>query len=134
MDGRETPWDGKTYAYLGDVTQGVITTLELPNTIFQSVANIRVKTSDYIVTNLDRLGNKGLPYIAADDPEATFITMRQIMYSPYRYAALLLKPAGYTLREIWEILYPALVANNNLQNCAPLVNWLRVISMSTPVP
>jgi hypothetical protein len=134
MDGRETPWDGNSYAYLGDVTQGVITTIELPATAFQSVANIRAKTSDYIITNLDRLGDKGLPHIAVDDAEATFITKRQIMYLPYRYAALLLKPAGYNLREIWEILYPALVTEDDLQNCAPLLKWLRVISLGTLVP
>jgi hypothetical protein len=80
------------------------------------------------------LGNKGLQHIAVDDPEATLVSTRHLVYLPYRYVALFLSPAGYTLLEAWEQLYPALVATNDLPICGPLINWLRVISMGTTVP
>jgi hypothetical protein len=127
MDGQANPWDDKEYAFLGDVTQGVITTVKFPNDAFQVVGNVRAKTSDYIVTNLNLLGNKGLPHLVADDHEVTLVATRRLIYLPYRHVPFFMSPAGYTLRETWEQLYPVLVANNDLQNCAPLINWLRVI-------
>jgi hypothetical protein len=73
MDGQATPWDDKEYAFLGDITQGVIAMVEFPANAFQVVGNVRAKTSDYILTNLPLLGNKGLQHIAVNDPEATFV-------------------------------------------------------------
>jgi hypothetical protein len=53
LDGSPTPWDMKSFAFLGEITQGFVSTIELPNMVFRTVANIRAKTSDYIVTHLD---------------------------------------------------------------------------------
>jgi hypothetical protein len=50
------------------------------------------------------------------------------MYLPLKYVPLLLNPSGYTLQEVWGLLYPALVEANDLQNCQTLMNWLRVVS------
>jgi hypothetical protein len=51
MDGQATPWDDKEYAFLGNVTQGVIVTVEFPANALQVVGNVRAKTSDYILAN-----------------------------------------------------------------------------------
>jgi hypothetical protein len=74
MDGQVTPWDGRAYASLGEVTQGVVTTVNLPHDAFHIVANIRAKTTDYIINHLDLLGDNGLPPTDVNDPEATLIT------------------------------------------------------------
>jgi len=49
IDGQVTPWDGNSYAALGEITQGVVTTVTLPNTCFATVLNVRAKTTDYIL-------------------------------------------------------------------------------------
>ncbi|MFN9983024.1 MAG: hypothetical protein ACK53Y_24070, partial [bacterium] len=37
MDGQVTPWDGNSYAALGEITQGVVTTVGFLNTSFSTV-------------------------------------------------------------------------------------------------
>ncbi len=134
MDGQTSPWDGNSYAFLGEITQGVVTTVNFPNNSFNPVMNIRSKSSDYIVTHLDLIGNKGLPAVLADEPDAELVSTRRVMYLPARYVPLFLNPAGYTLRQSWDLLYPAIVTNNDLVVCSSLLKWLRVITMGTIVP
>ncbi len=83
-----SPWDGNTYAFLGEITQGVITTVNFPNTSFNPVMNVRSKTSDYIVTHLDAIGNKGLPPATAETPEDELVSTRRVIYLPARYMFL----------------------------------------------
>jgi hypothetical protein len=92
MDGQVTPWDGSSFAALGETTQGVVTTVAFPNTSFSTVLNVRAKTSDYIRNNLATIGNKGFRAILQDEPEAEMVSTRKIMYLPARYAALFLNP------------------------------------------
>jgi hypothetical protein len=54
------------------------------------------------------------------------------MYLPAHYVPLLLRPSGYTLWEVWEVLYPVIVDDDALQHCSTLVNWLHVASTGTP--
>jgi len=134
LDGSPTPWDMKSFAFLGEITQGFVSTIELPNMVFRTVANIRAKTSDYIVTHLDELETYGIPQAPAEEPDSTLITTRTIMYLPARYVPLLLNPSGYTLRQTWEILYPALVDADDLIKCNALIKWLRAVTMSSEGP
>jgi hypothetical protein len=46
------------------------------------------------------------------------------------YVLLLLSPSGYSLWQVWEILYPAIVNANNLEPYNALLKWLRAVSMS----
>jgi hypothetical protein len=131
LNGEVTPWDGNVYAYLGESTHGTVTTVNVPTDPFRRIANIQVKTNEYMVTHLDELTPLGFPAVTINEPDTTVISTRQLMYLSARYVPLLLDPAGYSLRQVWEILYPSLVANNDLQPCAPLLNWLCVASTST---
>jgi hypothetical protein len=111
----------------------MVTTIQLPATLFQTVHNVRVKTSDYMVAHLNEMTDYGLPPGRnEDDAESTLVTTRQVMYLPMKYVPLLLNPAGYTLQEVWGLLYPALVEADDLQNCRTLLNWLRVASTDNP--
>lgn len=95
--GEVTPWDGGIFAFLGKVSQGMVTMVQLPTTIFCTVNNVQAKSSEYMVTNLAELTLQGLPLCQEDDEDATIITTRQIMYLPPQYVSLLLNPAGYTI-------------------------------------
>jgi len=130
LDGRQTPWDGISFAFLGEVTQGQATTVILPDTAFRATGNIRAKTADFIMANIDTIGAYGWEPIAADEPDATQVVTRTMMYLPARYVPLLLNPSGYTLRQTWEVLYTAIVAANDAGPCTALINWLRVATTS----
>jgi len=84
LDGKTSPWYGNSYAFLGKITQGVVTTVNFLNNSFNPMMNIRSKSSDYIVTHLDLIGNKGLPAVPADEPEAELVSTRRVMYLPAR--------------------------------------------------
>jgi hypothetical protein len=130
LNGDTTSWDGQCFVYLGEITQGVVTTIQLPDNAFRTISNVYAKTSDYMATPLNELTEYGFPG-RDGDPDVNQVTTRRIMYLPPRYAHLLLSPAGYTLRQAWEILYPALVDAQDLQNCSALLKWLRVAATST---
>jgi hypothetical protein len=55
------------------------------------------------------------------------------MYLPPKYVHLMLNPSGYTLQKMWEILYPAIVANNDEAQCVALLKWMRVVTMGSPL-
>jgi len=128
LDGTTTPWDGLGFATLGDVTQANVTTIHLPDTIFRPRMNTRVKTLAYFEEHLDELGAYGLAPPEADEDETELVSTRQIMFLPNKYAALLMQPAGYTVRQVWDILRPAMADNGDLNHCRPLLKWLRVAS------
>jgi hypothetical protein len=44
LDGWTMPWDGQSFAFLGEQSQGVVSTIELPNNAFRTVNNIRAWT------------------------------------------------------------------------------------------
>jgi len=121
MDGCVTPWDSLCFAYLGEITEGQVIIVNLPDNAFCVVAHVRAKSYDYIVQHLKDLGACGLdPVITTDLPP--------------HYASLLLNPSGYTLQQTWDILYPALVEANDLDRCAPSIKWLRAVSMGIELP
>ena len=131
LDGRVTSWDGKSYAFLGELTHGMATTVEFPEAAFRLVPNIRVRTLDYIQDHWDEVTNLGMPYLPADEPDTTVISTRNMMYVPARYAQHLLRSSGYTPREVWDILLPSIIAENDVHRCTPLLNWLMVASTGT---
>jgi hypothetical protein len=131
LDGHATPWDSLGFACLGEVTAGQVTTVMLPDNYFRAAPILRAKTADYIVTHL--VEAHGLPAVLVDDPEAPQVRTRAMMYLPAKYAALLLNPAGYSLRQVWEILYTAIVDNNDLAACGALIKWLRCATMGSTV-
>ncbi len=56
-----------------------------------------------------------------------------MMYILACYILLLLSPSGYTLLQVWEILYPEIVDANDLIHCNALLKRLQVISMGTVI-
>jgi len=131
LDGQVTQWDTGTFVFLGELIQGTAQNVMLPADAFRTGNNVRAKSTDYIVTHLDEITDAGSPPIPNEQEDATVVSTRRITYLPARYVPLLLDPAGYTLRQVWDILYPAIVTANDLVACAPLLKWLRVVTMGT---
>jgi hypothetical protein len=98
VDGHVTPWDSLCFAYLGEITQGQVIIVNLPDNAFRVVAHVRAKSYDYIVQHLEDLGAYGLDPVIAAEPDSTFINTRAMMHLPPHYASLLLNPSGYTLQ------------------------------------
>ena len=134
LDGNPTPWDGLTFAFIGEITQGMITTVELPANVFRTVNNVRARTCDYIISHLDEIEGAGLEPVLADEPTTNRLSTRQIMYLPPKYVPLMLSPAGYTLRQMWDNLYPAIIENQDEGQCGALLKWMRVVTMGSPLP
>lgn len=119
LDGQTTLWDGVSFAFLGDLVHGMVTTVMLPGNAFRVVGNIWAKTADYMVTNLVMIAENGFEPVPQDEADATIVSTRRLMYLPARYVALMLDPAGYTLKQAWEVLCPTMINHNDLQACAP---------------
>jgi len=130
LDGSTTPWDNLVFAFLGDVVQGMTTTVTFPSNAFQATANIRVLPQDVIVGELDQLAanTEILPPVDAADPQGQLVATRMLMYLPYRYVPYFLDAGGYTIHQAWQILLPLLQANDDLVDCRALIQWLRVAS------
>jgi len=62
------------------------------------------------------------------DPDTIHIVTHRMMYLPTVYVPLLLNSSGYTLRQVWDILYPAILQHQEMIICAPLIRWLQAAS------
>jgi hypothetical protein len=134
LDGRVTPWDGTAFAFLGDVICGLATTVIFPPNAFQVTGNVRVLSQEGIIEGYqhDQGRQEPLPPVEVAAPEGQLTYTRMLMYLPPRYVPYFLDAGGYTVRQVWETLIPLLQANDDLVNCRPLIDWLRVTSHYTP--
>ncbi len=62
------------------------------------------------------------------------VTVRKFAYLPAIYVPLFLSANGYSPRQVWDILIPALTQRQEMEVCAPLINWLKAASTGTAVP
>jgi hypothetical protein len=102
LDGTPTLWDNLSFAFLGEVVQGLDNLTDLPV----------------------------LPPVLQDD-EAEEVTVRNYVFLPAVYIPLVLNSKGYTPKQLWEVLHPALVQRQELDVCLPLVQWMQAASMGT---
>jgi len=133
LEGIPTPWDNQSFAFLGDLVQNLMSPIQFPDSAFEEIT-VHAKTVDYILQNLDELaGNPVFVPVdpALDDPTIQEITTRQFMYLPAVYVPLFLSASGYSIRQTWNLLYPALQQRHELVTCAPLLRWLQAASMGT---
>jgi hypothetical protein len=69
LNGRVTPWDGQSFAFLGNMAQGTATMIKLPELVFRAVMNNWVKTINYMVTNLAEMDVFGVPFVPMGEDE-----------------------------------------------------------------
>jgi hypothetical protein len=126
FDGRETPWDHALFGFLGDVIGSAIQTVRLPEDPFRLTQQAMIYNEETLATELPGLGNEALfPRLPAAHQQGVQIQTRHLMYLPTKYAPLLLDSRGYTPKEAWTILVPALQADDLISFADPLLLWLR---------
>ncbi len=130
LDGQTTRWDNWSFAFLGELVQGQITNILLPNSIFDEVT-IWARPQAYILAHLEDLTEEEpfFPALQAHQDDAEEIETRYLMYLPAVYVRLLLNSSGYTPRQVWERLYPAIAQRQEIADCRPLLNWLQAATM-----
>jgi len=131
--------DNHNFAFIGDVVEGMITTIQLPENVFALLPEFDAQTAASCLQHLRTNPNATSvpPPTAAQltaDASLTFRT-RCCIPLPTQYANLLLDTAGYPPRTAFLSIYSMLEQDNALQECLPLVNWLRlVVSAACPEP
>jgi len=133
LDGDTTPWDNQSFGCLGEVVHGVVSTIGFPASAFEEVS-AWVKRPNLMLQNLQALDNA--PVFAPnlpdqDDEELEEVTSRRYMFLPHAYIPLFLNASGYTIKQVWETLYPAMVQRQELLTCIPLLRWLQITSTGT---
>jgi hypothetical protein len=107
-----------------------------PVNAFATTINTLVYREEYILANLDAFdGIDILPPLNANqaDVNTSRVTTCFLMYLPSKYVNLFLDTRGYTFKQVWQVLFPLLVQNHELETCCALINWLRVSSHGTAI-
>jgi hypothetical protein len=130
VDGTVSRWDGQSFAFIGDVVMGMTSTIGFPRSAFEEV-QLWCKTVENMLNNLNILDLQPVfpPSLPdPEDPDTIHIVTRRMIYLPAVYVPLLLNSSGYTLRQMWDILYPAILQHQETIICAPLIRWLQAAS------
>jgi hypothetical protein len=132
LDGTASTWDSLSFAFLGELVQGTITNILFHATAFEEV-NVNAYTVPYMLEHLGELTQDSplFPPVLPNENDTEAVTTRRFMYLPAAYVPLFLNAGGYTLRQVWERLHPAILHRQEEVVCQPLLNWLRAASMGT---
>ncbi len=131
LDGSTTPWDDRSFAFLGEVVHKLVSIVVFPEDAFDTIT-VRVKTVNYMLQHQEDLVDMVMfPPVTPQEGDAEVVTIRKCMYLPAVYVPLLLNSRGYTIKQLWDILYPAIVQRQELEICEALVKWLQAASTGT---
>ena len=126
MDGWEAPWDGKLFAYKGNVINGTLSIISFPTDAF----NVTEAAWLYSVPQINELlaQDEHLQLLAPPPNDAVHIDelmTRWVMYLPAKYMTLFLDSCRYMICEAWQrLIIPMLEQNQELVICKELVNWM----------
>jgi len=105
----------------------MIATAAIPTTAFDLSPGTWTYNEATLMTELPNLPQDNFfPYTAPNTANTEELRTRYLMYLPAKYAALLLSSRGYTAKQAWDILQPAIEANNEAGPMQPILNWLRI--------
>jgi hypothetical protein len=132
LDGTPSAWDSLSFAFLGELVQGAITNVLFHDTAFEEI-NVNAYTVPYMLEHLGELTQDSplFPPVQPNEDNTQAITTRRFIYLPTAYVPLFLNAGGYTLRQVWERLHPAIVHRQEEVICQPLLKWLQAASMGT---
>jgi hypothetical protein len=133
LDGSLSRWDDLSFAFVGELVQGMVTTMIFPRDAFD-IVTVHTRTTEYFLQHLDDL-RPILPVILPNAADATIeeVRTRKFAYLPAAYVPLFLNTNGYTPTQVWDLLIPALTQRQELMTCQPLLTWLRAASVGTAV-
>jgi hypothetical protein len=127
-----TPWDDGIFGFVGEVIAGSCASIRLPPEVLTPIP-VRAYNAAYMRDNLPNINaDTGLFDIPPPDHgEASMVAARGLMALPSRYVPLFLRGRGYTPTEMWDLLLPMLVDDNQHEECLPLIDWLRAASTAS---
>lgn len=134
LDGRITTWDNLSFAFLGELVHKQVTNVLFHENSFETI-EVQAYTVEHILAHLEELNHITpiYPPVLPDDAGTMNVRTRRCMYLPAAYVPLLLRSGGYTVKQVWEVLYPAIALRQELVICQPLLRWLQAASMGTTV-
>jgi hypothetical protein len=133
IPGVNTPWDSLIYAFATDLGPGnQITSVQFPADAFYLTNEVRAPDVASMAAAWE--ANPQAEFLGPFDPDAAntvLIRSRHFMIVPQAYVPLIL---GSTLtpREAYRRLSTAIIADNRVVACAPVLEWL--IAASTLLP
>ncbi len=131
LDGTVSPWDGKHFCYLGDISQGNVLTVAVPSTACDVGNTVRVYDDNTLALQVAQQGNDLFPKLAANAAGSQALRTRPLMRLPTKYAPLVMSARGYSPREAYALLLDAFTTDNFLNHAGPVLSWLRVAMHAT---
>lgn len=132
--GRPSPWDNQLFIFGSDIGVGnQYSLVNFSNFVFHQSPNVRVATAATMdnqwtaAAGADCVG----PFTAADADTEDKVVRNSIVVPPV-YIAHVMERFEWTPHALWDRLYPLLVADNRVVDCAPLLDWLRVACTYRP--
>jgi hypothetical protein len=96
-----------------------------PSTAFNPTPNTLVRSEEDIIHGIQNLNMDVFPPLQNNNANAigTHVSTRYIMYLPSKYVPYFLDSSGYTVKEVWTVLPPLLLQNQDEADCQPLLKW-----------
>jgi hypothetical protein len=120
-------WDNRAFAFKGDLVQGQLPSVDFGSDYLHQIPGQQtVPTSDALTQLL--AGDPALDMVgpfANGEAGTELIRTRRCIYVPPRYVTLFLE-TDLSPREGYERFLAAATANNDVVECAPLLQWLRL--------
>jgi hypothetical protein len=99
------------------------------------IVTTHTKQIEYMLGNQEELTDLPVfPPVEFQEPNVEELTTQKLMFLLLVWAPLLLRARGYTVKEVWDMLYPAILQRQELDICAPLLRWLQASSTGTTLP
>ena len=128
-------WDGRIFAFVGDVLPGNhVDLVEFPANSFDLAGEVTVPTVAHTTALLAAHPNQGhlLP-MATGMQDTEQWDCRYLVQVPKAYLPLVLT-RRLTPRELWEQVASTMIADNREQACEVFIAWARVALMLRPDP
>jgi len=133
--GRQSPWDNNNFAFASDVGAGnQVALVRWPDIAFTHTVQVRVPTTAEMTNSWTAAqGADCLGPFDANDPNTEEVCTRFVMAVPPVYAEFVMQRQKFTLRQLTTNLVPLIEANNHMQSCQPLLDWIRVARTYCPI-
>lgn len=129
----ESGFHDRVLGLQGDILPHQYPTVDLPSTVFHLVGNaVRVPTTDAMVALLPTWENPAVPLgpFTEEDPETEVIRPRHLQLLPGYYASMFIHRRGLTAKVVFQEIYGAMQARNEVVVCADILTWLKAAATS----
>lgn len=128
LDGAVTPWNNSIFACLGDVLQGAVATVSLPQNAFALTQHGRVHLEAVLPDHLAQLQGPNLLNRLADGAVDTDqLRTRSLIYLPARFTPLFLSNRGVSPKDAYLTFTQAIQQEQAaLGEVQPVLDWLKL--------